>query len=490
MSAGEYSDDVRLNVVMNNQNPWWNRGGVQHASDVPKCTRTDFATIVDRLGDRQICTLIGARQMGKTAMMMQLAAKLVREVDDPKRVMYASLDEPSLTSGPEYMRHILEWYVGVVVREPLGDISERVYILLDEIQEVDGWQRILKRWVDLGYNAKFIVSGSSSIGILSGASESLIGRMRYQEVMPLSFPEYASLKGFGHAAQAGADMRSALGQALAEGNAETFYAAARSAHLDLGGYSDSLRAHLLQYMMYGGRPGVATKDNAGEKREMLRHHLQLAIYKDIVRIGGVKNPASIDRLISMLAWKSPQTINVSRLARDLDVGRETTKQYLHLLKAAYLVQDAELYSEDPGVRARADKRVYIGDPGTRTAALRALAGDILSDPADIRRVAETVVCDHTMRLARWYDRVSGRYIYYWRNSKGDEVDAVVRIGGKALPVESKHGRRTRESDFRGIRRFAEKFGTSVGLVVSDEGIGLDDDGKIVTIPMWLYLLMC
>ena len=51
MSVGEYSDDARLNVVMNNQNPWWNRGGVQHASDVPKYTRTDFATIVDRLGD-------------------------------------------------------------------------------------------------------------------------------------------------------------------------------------------------------------------------------------------------------------------------------------------------------------------------------------------------------------------------------------------------------------------------------------------------------
>ena len=484
------SDDARLNAVLNHQNPWWNRGGVQRTSDAPKYTRADFATIIDRLGDRQIHALIGARQVGKTTMLMQLAARLVGEVGDPKRVMYASLDEPSPMSGPEYIRHILEWYVGVVVKEPLGDISERIYVLLDEIQEVDGWQIILKRWVDLRYNVKFIVSGSSSIGILSGATESLIGRMRYQEVMPLSFPEYASLRGLGHAAQAGADMRSALGQALAEGNAETFYAAAKSAHLDLGGYSDSFRAHLLQYMMYGGRPGVAIKDDADEKRDLLRNHLQLAIYKDIVRIGGVKSPASIDRLISMLAWESPQTINASRLARDLDVGRETTKQYLHLLKAAYLVQDAELYSENPGVRARADKRVYIGDPGTRTAALRALADDVMSDPADIGRVAETVVCDHAMRLARSYDRVNGRYIYYWRNSKGDEVDAVVRIGGKPLPVESKHRRRARESDFRGIRRFAEKFGTSVGLVVSDEGMGLDDDGKIVTIPLWLYLLMC
>lgn len=484
------SDDERLGVVLNHQNPWWKRGaGVPPPSYVPPYVRADFATIVDRLGDRQIHALIGARQVGKTTMLMQLAAKLVGDVGDPKRVMYASLDEPPLMLGPEYIRHILEWYVGVVVREPLGGIRERLYIILDEIQEVDGWQSVLKRWVDLGYNAKFIVSGSSSMGILSGASESLVGRMRYQEVMPLSFAEYASFKGLDHAVQAGADMRGALAKALESGDAGTFHAAAKSAHANLAGYSDAFRAHLLEYMVYGGRPGVATEDDAGEKRNMLEDHLQLAIYKDIVRIGKVKSPASIDRLLSMLAWKSPQNVNVSRLARDLGVGRETTRQYLHLLKAAYLVQDAELYSENPGVRARADARVYIGDPGTRTAALRALANDTLTDPADIGRVAETVMCDHAMRLAKSYDRVAGRYVYYWRNSRGDEVDAVVRIGGKALPVESKHGKRARESDLRGIRRFAEKFGTRVGLVVSDDRIGLDDGG-IVTIPLWLYLLMC
>ena len=192
----------------------------------------------------------------------------------------------------------------------------------------------------------------------------------------------------------------------------------------------------------------------------------------------------------MLAWKSPQTINVSRLARDLGVSRDATRHYLHLLKAAYIVQDAELYSEDPGVRARADKRVYIGDPGTRNAALRSLAGDmLLLDPAEAGRIAEAAVCDHTVRLARSYDAVAGRHPYYWRNGRGDEVDAVVRIGGTALPVESRYRRRAGEADLRGIMAFAEKFGTRVGLVVSDEKIGLADGG-IVTVPLWLYLLMC
>lgn len=480
--------DERLNIILTRQNPWWGKGrGGPWSSGIPEYVRADLDAIADRLGDRQIDALIGARQIGKTTMLLQLAARLAK-AGDPMRIMYASLDESPFTAGPEYVHHALEWYIREIVRDPLDGIGGRIYIMLDEVQEVDGWQSILKRWVDLRYNVKFIVSGSSSIGILSGTSESLVGRMMYHEVMPLSFPEYASLKGLGRAAQAGADMRSALARALAGGDAGAIHAAAKSAHADLAGYSDAFRAHLSEYMVYGGRPGVAVEENLGVKRRMLDAHIQFSVYKDVVRIGGVKSPALIDTLLSMLAWKSPQMINVSRLARDLGVSKEATRHYLHLLRAAYLVQEAQLYSENPGVRARANNKVYIGDPGTRTAALRSLGNDVLSG-AEAGRVAETAVCDHAMRLARSYDKVAGRETFYWRNSRGDEVAAVVRIGGKALPVESKYRKRARESDLRGIRRFAEKFGTRVGLVVSDEKIGIDGDG-IVTIPLWLYLLMC
>lgn len=483
-------DDEMLTKVLRRQNPWWVQDrGARRQPSVPKYVRSDLDITIERLGDRQIHALIGARQIGKTTMLMQLAARLAGEAGDPRRVMYASLDEPPFMSGLDYIRHALEWYVGEVVREPPDGIGERVYVMLDEIQEVDGWQGILKRWVDMGYNVKFIVSGSSCIGVLSGTSESLIGRMTYQEVMPLSFAQYASLKGLGHAARAGADMRRALARALAEGNAGAFHAAAKSAHADLAGRGDAFRARLSEYMVYGGRPGVGVEGDAGKKRRMLDEHIQFAVYKDIVRIGGVKDPSAIDTLLSMIAWKSPQAVNVSRLARDLGYDREETRHYLHLLKAAYLVQDAQLYSENPGVGARADKRVYIGDPGTRTAALRSLADDILADPAEAGRIAEAVVCDHALRLARSYDDVAGRHVYYWRSGGGDEVDAVVRIGGKTLPVESKYRKRAKKSDLRGISKFAERFGTRVGLVVSDEKMGISDGG-IVTVPLWLYLLMC
>ena len=488
MALDAFSDE-RLGVILSRQNPWWRQAcGTAPRSGTLAYARRDLDGMIDGLGDRRIHAVVGPRQTGKTTMLKQLAARLTGGGCDPRRVMYASLDEPPFTSGLEHVRRALEWYVQEVVKEPLDGIGGRLYIMLDEVQEVDGWQGVLKRWADLEYDAKFLVSGSSSTGMPSGTSGPPTGRIKRQEVMPLSFSEYASLKGLDRAALAGADMRAALAGALACGDAGPFCEAARSAGAGLAPHADELKARLSEYLAYGGRPGVAMAGDPCKKRAMLEDNIQLAIYKDVVRPGGVRIPASIDALLSVLAWKSPQTVNISRLARDLDASRDAVKHHLHLLVSSYILYEAQLYSEDPGVRARAETKAHIRDPGTRSAAMRSLAADIFDDPSEAGRAAESAVCDHALRLARSYDAVEGGRMYYWRNSTGDGVDAVVRIGGNVLPVVSKHRARTRESDLGGIRRFAGRFGSRVGLVVSDAGPGVSDDG-IVTVPLWLYLLM-
>lgn len=490
MAGSEFSDD-RMADNIGRQNPWWSEGGRVPPSLTPPYARGALDAMIDGLGDREVHAVVGARQVGKTTMLMQLAARLAEGGVDPKRIMYISLDEPPFLSGTRYLSDALEWYVREIVREAPGGITSRLYIMLDEIQEADGWQSILKRWVDLRYDAKFLVSGSSSIGMLSGASESLAGRLRYQQVLPMSFPEFVALGGAGDAARAGEAMRRALAEALGRGggaDADAFYGAARSAHAGLAARADELKSRLSEYMEYGGRPGVALEGDPARKRTMLIDQLQLAIYKDIVRTGGVRDPASIDILLSMLAWKSPQIVNTSRLGRDLGVNRGTAKYYLHLLKAAHIVHDAQVYSKNPGVRARSERKVYVGDPGTRTAALRASSGGMRGDPAEAGRIAEAAVCDHTMRLGASYDAAWGGDLFYWRNSRGDEVDAIVKIGERALPVESKYRARVKESDLRGIRRFADQFGTGMGIVVSGDDMGTADGG-IAIIPLWLYLLM-
>ena len=487
--AGGESGGGMLAARMCGRNPWWAEGGGVPTSMAPPCARGGPSAVIDGLGDRGIRALVGARQIGKTTMLMQLAARLAGEGVDPRRIMYASLDEPPFLQGPGHLSDALEWYVREVVREPLGGITSRIYVMLDEVQESDGWQSILRRWVDEHRDVKFLVSGSSSAGMPDGASGPLAGRVRFQQVMPMSFAEYASFRGVGGAARAGTAMRRALAGALERGDASAFYGAARSARAGLAARSGELRPLLSEYMEYGGRPGVAAETDPPKKRSMLDDCLQLAIYKDVVRAGGARNPRAIDVMLQVLALESPLIANASRLGRSVGASRNASKHYLRLLKSAHLVHDAQPYSKNPGMRARAERKVYIGDPGTRTAALRSPAGGIRTDPAEVERVAEAAVCDHTGRLGASYEAARGGDLFYWRSGRGDEVDAVVRIGGRALPVESKHVARVRESDLRGIRRFADEFDTAMGIVASG-GDMVTADGGIVVIPLWLYLLMC
>ena len=93
-------DDEMLTKVLRRQNPWWVQDrGMRRQPSVPKYVRSDLDITIERFGDRQIHALIGARQIGKTTMLMQLAARLAGEAGDPRRVMYASLDEPPFMSG-------------------------------------------------------------------------------------------------------------------------------------------------------------------------------------------------------------------------------------------------------------------------------------------------------------------------------------------------------------------------------------------------------
>lgn len=95
--------------------------------------------MINGLDDREVHVVVGARQAGKTTMLMQLAARLAEGGVDPGRIVYISLDEPPFLSGARHLSDALEWYVREVVREAPGAITSRIYVMLDEIQEADGW---------------------------------------------------------------------------------------------------------------------------------------------------------------------------------------------------------------------------------------------------------------------------------------------------------------------------------------------------------------
>ena len=123
------------------------------------------------------------RRTGKSVLLLQFIRSFLSKIS-PKRILYFSFDE-ILGRDPDIIENIIEIYENEILKDEL----KNVYIFFDEINHLENWQVILKRFYDLKRKIKFFVSGSSSI-YLKKTEESLAGRIYEFNLPPLSFKEY------------------------------------------------------------------------------------------------------------------------------------------------------------------------------------------------------------------------------------------------------------------------------------------------------------
>ena len=101
-----FPSDGDLVAEMAVQNPWWAGGGVPRAR-LQEFKRPDYFELARHLDDHPVHGLLGARQVGKTTVLYQLAAELVLRQRDPRRVMFATLDEAGLFPSADNLRRML-----------------------------------------------------------------------------------------------------------------------------------------------------------------------------------------------------------------------------------------------------------------------------------------------------------------------------------------------------------------------------------------------
>jgi len=77
---------------------------------------------------------------------------------------------------------------------------------------------------------------------------------------------------------------------------------------------------------------------------------------------------------------------------------------------------------------------------------------------------------------------------YWRYSSGREVDIVLELNGRPIPIEVKYRHAVRTGDLRALRAFMERFAPPFGIVITKDQIDRLDD--ILLVPLPLFLLMC
>lgn len=484
-------DDADIIRTLFTHNPWWTTGEVPSAFTLD-FRRRDFYKLREDLENREITGIVGARRVGKTTLMYQLVDSLLADVV-PQRVLYLKVDDPYLAISQEKMKRIFDLYAIQVLRKPLEGLEEKIYVMLDEIQVLEDWELFLKRWFDLGYNIKFIVSGSSSPQIVKDSAESLVGRFHPQMVCPMKFLEVVRYNkrdvDFNRKYdQVNWKLREAFRIGVQRDDSSIVYQAFREASLELAPEKDWILIKLHDYLLRGGYPAIVAIEDRYRSTEILRDYLSLTIYKDIVKTFGIRDPKSFESLFVILASECSQRHNYLNLSNELGIKRDTIRDYLYYLTNSYLISESRFYSKNVRTQMRRDKKIYINDNGLRNAVLGLIDGETLRDPVQLGKITENAVADHCKRLKFNLEGGTGTSLNYWYGTKGHEVDLVLSLYQKPIPIEVKYRQDFSQSDLKGMREFISKYNTKVNLVVTKQTLNYVDD-KIL-IPLWLFLLFC
>ena len=131
---------------------------------------------------------VGIRRTGKSYMMYQQIKHLQENGIPLKQIVYVNFeDERLLELSADDLNLILE--IGL----EMSGADNKPYLFLDEIQNVEGWEKFVRRIADMKY--RIHITGSNSKMLSSEIASTLGGRFMIVDIYPYSFPEYLAAQG-------------------------------------------------------------------------------------------------------------------------------------------------------------------------------------------------------------------------------------------------------------------------------------------------------
>lgn len=357
----------------------------------------------------------GPRQTGKTTAIKQA----IQRVGIPVRV--ANADSPT-PRGEAWLE--AEWRQA----RALSSGSAPAVLVIDEVQKIDQWSEVVKRLWDedswSGLPLLVVLSGSSSLLMREGLSESLAGRFEILHSTHWTL----------------AEMREAFGYGLNE------------------------------YLLYGGYPGAASLiDNPERWTDYMRDSIiEATVSKDVLQMESVRKPALLRNLFYLGAQFSAQEISYRKLLGQLDDkgNTDTIAHYLELLSGAGLMTGLKKYDPKAAEKRASSPRLMVHDPSLMSAAWEGGLDDLLSDSALRGHLVETAVGATLLAWSR-----TQRFDLCWWRDKDDEVDFVISKGSKLTAIEVKSGRVKRTG---GLEEFCRRFPNARPVIVGDRNTSVED----------------
>ena len=378
---------------------------------------------------------VGIRRTGKSYMMYQQIHNLMNDGISSSQIVYVNFeDERLLEIGVDDLNTILE--LGIEFSGSKG----KPYLFLDEIQNVDGWEKFVRRVADMKYRIN--ITGSNSKMLSKEIASTLGGRFMIVNVFPYSFKEYLSAN---HIENIMVDQIGTKKRA-------------------------DIVSQYEQYVTYGAFPELVDIKN---KRVFLNNIYQTVYLRDIITRNKITNDFAVRLILKKIAESVTKALSFNRLTNivksaGISIGKQTVINYVGYMLDSYLIFSLQNYASK-----KTSPKYYFMDTG--------LLGLMLLDCKTAQ--LENLVAVELIR------RYGFENVYFFENNI--EVDFYVPSENLAIQVSMQV-----LDDVDTLKRETRAFvklndfipNTKCLLITNSEETTLKcDDIEIDMIPAWKWL---
>lgn len=331
----------------------------------------------------------GPRQAGKTT--------LLRHALDSK-FRYINLEDPS-----ERLRFS---------QDPRGYLEALgSHVLFDEVQYAPSLMTYLKVRIDADRKAgSYALTGSQSLSVMQGVSQSLAGRVAVLDLLPLGLEE----------ARPGRSARATLKDLLKVPESP--------------GKRPGQALSLADWVLRGTYPELRFNRKV-DRQAWLSSYIQTYMERDVRSLLKVGDLNTFERFLRLCAARTGQELNLAQLGRDTGVSLPTAKAWLSVLEASHLVFLLQPWFENYGKRLVKAPKLYFYDT-----ALACFLMDIHS-PEGLMRGPAAGPLFETAVVSDWRKAFKHRgllpSLYWWRSNDGIEVDLLIQWDGQLHAMEIK-----------------------------------------------------
>ena len=347
---------------------------------------------------RRSCLIVGSRRSGKTTLLKHLYP------DWP----YATLDDLDY----------LDW----AKRDPKGLISHLGNkAIIDEIQRLPMLTVAVKYAMD-NERARFVMTGSSTLGLLDAAADSLAGRIDI-----ISLPT------------------ACWGEELGGPTHSILVNQASPPHIK------EANRRLSGAMTYGQFPEVLMQEKNGDKHEVLVNYRNTYFTRDLMQLSNIENLDGLLAVLQHLTRSLGSHLEVSNFAREAGISHPTTKKYLNALQQAQLTFKLYGYQFGPAKRYIKAAKTYFADNGIILSLNAGVsAGQLLEN---------FVLAEFEKR--RKLGMIKSDQFYYYKSTGGNEIDLVFEADNTVYAIEIKSTRRPAPRDLRNLGQFSDRLNRPV-----------------------------